>query len=373
MTGRTAAALAALICTACSQPPPAESPSPAPQATDGAAPVAAKPVPPPPLTFDCGDMTVSVTSLDNAVRIGLPGDRQIVLPQEPAASGARYSNGAETFWDKGAEATLTVDGRTSTCRLRREPWTEARERGVDFRAIGQEPGWYLEIDSGRSMRLVYDYGEMEASAPAPPPIVTERRITYTARSGDGMLTVTIDEQPCQDGMSGQPFSHAVTVTLGSLALRGCGRSLAPRADGWAVSARGAGPVRIGMTRAQAEAAVGAPLEGGAGDSGAACAYLRSPASPDGLLFMLSGGTIARVDVTRAGVPTDAGVEVGSSETQVHTAYGPAVAISPHKYTDGRYLTVMSGANGLVFESDGQWVTRYRGGRVPEVEWVEGCS
>ena len=28
---------------------------------------------------------------------------------------------------------------------------------------------------------------------------------------------------------------------------------------------------------------------------------------------------------------------------------------------------------LVFETDGERVTRYRAGRLPEVEWVEGCA
>src|SRR5688500_19395613 len=50
---------------------------------------------------------------------------------------------------------------------RRDPWREAAERGIDFRAIGQEPGWYLEVDDGRSMRLVYDYGERNVITPAP--------------------------------------------------------------------------------------------------------------------------------------------------------------------------------------------------------------
>ena len=36
----------------------------------------------------------------------------------------------------------------------RDPWFEAAGRGIDFRAVGQEPGWSLEIDNERSMHLV---------------------------------------------------------------------------------------------------------------------------------------------------------------------------------------------------------------------------
>ena len=74
----------------------------------------------------------------------------MTLPHVVSASGARYSNGAGTFWNKGREATFELNGRTQTCRERREPWQEAADRGVDFRAVGQEPGWFLEIDNGEA-------------------------------------------------------------------------------------------------------------------------------------------------------------------------------------------------------------------------------
>jgi hypothetical protein len=33
----------------------------------------------------------------------------------------------------------------------------------------------------------------------------------------------------------------------------------------------------------------------------------------------------------------------------------------------------SAGKALVFETDGNRVTMFRGGRLPEVKWVEGCS
>ena len=38
-------------------------------------------------------------------------------------------------------------------------WHKAKLRGVSFRAIGQEPGWLLEITTGTEILLVTDYGE----------------------------------------------------------------------------------------------------------------------------------------------------------------------------------------------------------------------
>jgi hypothetical protein len=93
--------------------------------------------------------------------------------------------------------------------------------------------------------------------------------------------------------------------------------------------------------------------------------------------MVVGGQVARVEVSDSAVATTAGARIGDTEARINRLYSGRVQTTPHKYTDGRYLTVRgSGADSvhrLVFETDGQRVTRYRGGRMPEVEWVEGCS
>src|ERR1035437_6267523 len=56
----------------------------------------------------------------------------------------------------------------------------------------------------------------------------------------------------------------------------------------------------------------------------------------------------------------------------------AVTVGPHKYIEGgHYMTVVgdsaSAGKAIVFETDGKRVTMFRGGRLPEVKWVEGCS
>ena len=105
------------------------------------------------------------------------------------------------------------------------PWLEARERGIDFRAVGQEPGWFLEIDHERSIRLVWDYLEREATMPAVRPVTTEGRTTYSASNGTQRLNVAIDDRPCNDIMSGNPYPNTVIVTIDGRELRGCGRVL----------------------------------------------------------------------------------------------------------------------------------------------------
>lgn len=153
---------------------------------------------------------------------------------------------------------------------------------------------------------------------------------------------------------------------------------APAPSGnWAVTPFGVGPVRAGMTVAEAGTALGAPLTV-TGDA-KECAYARADKAPEGLSFMVVDNHIARVDVVRnKSIATVEGARIGSSEARIDSLYQGRVTVQPHKYTNGHYLVVGSGAgsdttNRIVFETDGKVVTLYRSGRMPEVGWVEGCS
>lgn len=209
---RVVTVCATLLLGACRQTP-GEPQVPAPAATP---PIRAR--------FACDDLALAATFHGDRVELELP-NRTLTLPQVIAASGARYSDGSNTFWNKGNEATFEFEGRTQSCREVHDPWLEAAGRGIDFRAVGQEPGWYLEIDDARSMHLVYDYAERTATTPAPASMVKRDEITYTSVTDAHRLAVVIDPRPCSDGMSGQPFPRTVTVTIDGQTLRGCGQSL----------------------------------------------------------------------------------------------------------------------------------------------------
>jgi len=102
----------------------------------------------------------------------------------------------------------------------------ARDR--DFRAVGQEPGWQLELRIGSEMRFTYDYGKGSAVTPAARARVDARTGTRTfhAVTEANDLRVEIVPVACQDSMSGKPFPATVTVTLNDRSFRGCGESLA---------------------------------------------------------------------------------------------------------------------------------------------------
>ena len=101
----------------------------------------------------------------------------------------------------------------------------ARDR--DFRAIGQEPGWQLELRKGSEIRFTYDYGKGTAVTPAPKPRVDSSNGTRTYHSVTEAndLEVVIVPVACADSMSGRQFSATVTVKLNGKSYRGCGEEL----------------------------------------------------------------------------------------------------------------------------------------------------
>lgn len=101
----------------------------------------------------------------------------------------------------------------------------ARDR--DFRAVGQEPGWQLEIRQGAEMRFTYDYGKNSAVTPAARVQVNSSTgtRTYHAVAEANDLRVEIVPVSCADSMSGRPFATTVTVTLNGRSYRGCGEEL----------------------------------------------------------------------------------------------------------------------------------------------------
>ncbi|MDF1506014.1 hypothetical protein PYV61_23880, partial [Roseisolibacter sp. H3M3-2] len=120
------------------------------------------------------------------------------------------------------------------------------------------------------------------------------------------------------------------------------------------------------------------LDAPAGADSAACDYVRRTGAPADVLEVVGGGAVARIDVDSPTVATAAGVRVGDPEARVVEAYGARAAVTPHKYVDGHYVTVTPAAPAdsayrLVFETERGRVTRYRAGRRPAVEYVEGCG
>jgi hypothetical protein len=152
---------------------------------------------------------------------------------------------------------------------------------------------------------------------------------------------------------------------------------------------GIGPVKVGMTLAEATAAVGKPVTAGANSPSDNCNLAKVEDGPPGLTFLVERDKptdpwhIARVDITSSSkITTVANIRVGSTEEEVRKAYSPpaksgTIKVEAHKYVDGgHYITYdEDGPTGLLllFETNGTKVTQFRSGQQGPVGYVEGCA
>jgi putative lipoprotein len=178
--------------------------------------------------YRCNGTLYAGDQMDDAVMLHFK-DQARHLTRQKSASGAKYGDGQVTFWSKGREATLSYSGQDQHCDTVDgvSAGERAKLRGVSFRGMGQEPGWYVEVAPGRDILFVGDYGEISAIAPVPPPITEPGRglTEYYAMSGDTELSVRIQDKACTDSMSGEAFEATVHVRYGTKDYEGCGRSL----------------------------------------------------------------------------------------------------------------------------------------------------
>lgn len=180
--------------------------------------------------YECSDGYVFIARHQNEkVWLFLP-EKTISLPHVRSGSGAKYREGQITYWNKGPEALLEVGNENHLkCKNNRSKaiWEDAKFRGVDFRAVGNEPGWYLEIIERERVVFVGDYGqERYAFITAAPSIDQQERTTvYTVQNDKHELSVMIVGRRCSDTMSGEVFETSVTVILDDKKYRGCGKAL----------------------------------------------------------------------------------------------------------------------------------------------------
>lgn len=148
----------------------------------------------------------------------------------------------------------------------------------------------------------------------------------------------------------------------------------PEPSTWQVTSAGIGPIRAGMTLAEANTASGNRLI--IGEKLQECDYVRIKGAPAGISLMVQKGRISRAEVREGTTQTAEGARIGDTEARIKSLY-PGLEVQRHKYTDGHYLVVTpgqkAGSNNIVFETDGKKVLKYRSGVEPAVQYVEGCS
>ena len=160
-------------------------------------------------------------------------------------------------------------------------------------------------------------------------------------------------------------------------------------DANAVTAQGWGPLRIGMTRAEVEAALGPDANPNAvgGPDPESCDVFRPTRAPEGLMVMVEQGVLTSIWLSDgSSLRTDRGFGVGDEASAIKAAYGTAATVEPHKYAaaPAEYITSWSvgggpdfvqnpAARGIAYHigTDGRAEQVAAGG--PSIQYVEGCA
>jgi len=177
--------------------------------------------------WQCEEILLDLHDEGATARIDFSG-RSLTLQHGESLVGARYADKqGNAFTRDGDHATLELAGGEShacTPSNTVSPWNDAVARGVTFRAIGNEPGWWVEIGGGAhpALHAVLDYGDRAldvadlVSAPG----------RFSGRTSNGAEVVLIAERAeCHDGMSGAAFEATATLAAGDKVYRGCGAFL----------------------------------------------------------------------------------------------------------------------------------------------------
>jgi len=176
--------------------------------------------------FVCDDETTYTVRATGAEAWLFGPGATLRLPAASTDGAKRYADGRLEILIEGEAARIGETGRAlQHCRndRRQAVWERAKLDGADFRAVGNEPGWHLEILEQSRIVLVADYGASRVETPLPAPATDPEH--HLTRWDAGELVLEVIDRRCTDTMSGELFPAGVVVHWQSRTLRGCGRPL----------------------------------------------------------------------------------------------------------------------------------------------------
>lgn len=179
--------------------------------------------------YDCENSFSLVARLDHPERLWVffPQKTQ-QLDRVQSASGEKYAHGDNWLWFKGGDLMVNFnDALYKRCenQPQKAVWEHAKLSGVSYRAIGNEPGWVLEITQGEQLVYIGDYGATQLNFAFQQPSVNGAQTRYIGQHNNQNIEVTISPTHCVDSMSGQAFSTSVNLVVNGKTLSGCGKAL----------------------------------------------------------------------------------------------------------------------------------------------------
>ncbi len=181
-------------------------------------------------SFSCGDGLEYVVSVEGRVAwIFLPGITVDLLLLSNSKEIQVFGKGRNRLEIQGNQATLFMDGKSYVgCQndRRRAIWEKAKLSGVDFRGVGNEPPWILEITGDRIVFLMgYDKKAMVFQGDLQTNLVAATTFYRGSNDNGHQLYLRLQPAKCRDSMSGDLFETRVEFTLDGKTYTGCGAAL----------------------------------------------------------------------------------------------------------------------------------------------------
>jgi len=107
-------------------------------------------------------------------------------------------------------------------------------------------------------------------------------------------------------------------------------------------------------------------------------YLATPDdAPAGITFWVVAGTVERVDIDTTEITTRSGAGIGNTEGRIVDMFGERIQTSPLPDGSGNLLAYVPRDESdkifrVMFQSDGEQITRFWSGRLPWAEELGGC-
>ena len=146
---------------------------------------------------------------------------------------------------------------------------------------------------------------------------------------------------------------------------------------------GIGPIRVGMTVDEASRAAGVKLVFVvSGPDGVSCSLFKPEGELKDIAFMVTKGRIARVEIRDKRITTIRGARIGDTLDRIISLYPGQIQIIKAPLTsrpegNSKHLTFVPKDAAdknyrIIFETTFDRVREFRSGKLPEVEFLEGC-
>jgi len=144
-----------------------------------------------------------------------------------------------------------------------------------------------------------------------------------------------------------------------------------------VSTVGIDALFFGMTLNQAQSAVEAEFEPVTEPVDPVCHTYRPAGGPAGVILTVTAGTVERVDITNDTLTTRSGAGVGMTEQALFDLFGDSLTQTVREGGGNTITFTPSDASDaefrVIFETDGNVVTTFRSGRIPQVSPSTPCG